>query len=114
LKDSGGNLVQINNDGSVKTLRVTTDNGNYNANFYILIPVYTPPASMLLMVSTSSGNMSISFPTQPGYGYQVEYKTNLMDAAWILLGNAIFGDGTIQSVNDVTGEGSRFYRVRIQ
>lgn len=25
-------------------------------------------------------NIGISFPTQPGYGYQVEYKTNLTDA----------------------------------
>jgi len=43
LKDGVGNLVQVTNNGSVKTLRATTDNGNYNANFYILIPAYTPP-----------------------------------------------------------------------
>lgn len=114
LKDSGGNSVQMTNDGSVKTLRITTDNGNYNANFYALIPVYTPPASMLLGVSGRSGNLSISFPTQPGYGYQTEYKTNLTDAVWLPLGNAVPGDGTVQSVNDTTGEGCRFYRVRIQ
>jgi hypothetical protein len=96
--------------GSVKTLRVTTDKGNYNANFYILIPAYTSPASIALAVSSvgGNGNMGISFPTQPGYGYQVEYKTNPTDAAWIRLGSVISGDGTIQSVNDVTGAGSRF------
>jgi hypothetical protein len=116
LKDSGGNLVEITNDGSVKTLRVITDNGSYNANFYILIPVYTPPASVALAVvqSGGSGNMGITFPTQPGYGYQVEYKTNLNDAVWIPLGSAIIGDGTSQLVNDAAGAGSRFYRVRIQ
>ncbi len=61
-----------------------------------------------------NGNIGIPFPTQSGYGYQVEYKTNLTDAAWTPLGNMISGDGTIQSVNDMTGGGSRFYRVRIQ
>ncbi len=53
LKSSGGSLVQITNSGSVKTLRAATDNGNYNANFYILIPAYTPPASMPLTVAGS-------------------------------------------------------------
>ena len=32
-----GNLTQFTG-GAVKTLRVTTDNGNYNANFYLLMP----------------------------------------------------------------------------
>ncbi len=114
LKDNGGNLVQVANDGSMKTFRVTTDNGNYNANFYILIPAYTPPVSPALAVSSSGGNMNISFQTQPGYGYQVEYKTNLTDAVWILLGSAIIGDGTSHSVGDAIGGGSRFYRVRSQ
>jgi autotransporter-associated beta strand protein len=114
LKDIGGNPVQITNDGSVKTLRVTTDNGNYNANFYILVPTYTPPTGVTLTAVNHNGNIGISFSTQPGYAYQVEYKTNLTDAAWTPLGNVIPGDGTIQSVNDGTGGGSRFYRVRIQ
>ena len=114
LKDGQGNLVQLTNDGSVKTLRVGTDNGNYNANFYALIPVYTPPASMALTTSASVGSLAISFPTQPGYNYQVEYKTNLTDAIWIPLGNATAGNGSIQSVRNAIGVGSRFYRVQIQ
>ena len=85
----------------METLRVTTDNGNYNANFYLLAPVYTPPESTALAVSNANGNsgLNISFPTQPGYSYQLEYKTNLTDAAWIPLGVAIPGDGTIHSAN---------------
>lgn len=114
LKDNGGNLVQVTNNGSVKTLRMTTDNGSYNANFFILIPAYIPPASVTLAVSNNGAGMGISFLTQPGYGYQTEYKTNLTDAAWIPLGGAISGDGTIQSVQDVIRASSRFYRVRIQ
>ncbi|HVU28690.1 MAG TPA: lamin tail domain-containing protein [Verrucomicrobiae bacterium] len=37
LRDTNGYLVQFTG-GGVKTLRVTTDNGNYNANFYLLMP----------------------------------------------------------------------------
>ena len=76
----------------------------------------TPPASTTLTVSygTGNGNLSIFFPTQPGYGYRLEYKTNLTDAVWIPSGNVISGDGAIQSVNDTPGANSRFYRVQIQ
>jgi hypothetical protein len=43
LKDSSGALAQITFDGTQSTLRVTTDNGNYNANFYMFVPVVTTP-----------------------------------------------------------------------
>jgi hypothetical protein len=114
LKDGNGHLVQLTNDGSVKTLRVGTDNGSYNANFYALIPAYTAPASMALATSASGGSLAISFPTQPGYSYQVEYTTNLTDAVWVPLGSATVGNGSIQSVVNPIGLGSRFYRVQIQ
>ncbi len=115
LLGSGGNLVQITNSGSIKTLRVTTVNGNYNANFYLLAPVYTPPASMALAASLTGENsgLNLSFPTQPGYGYQLEYTTNLADAVWIPVGVAISGDGTIHSVSEAGGSGSRIYRLLI-
>ena len=95
---------------------IAPDNVNYNANFYILIPVYAPPANIALSVSPggTNGNIGISFPTQPGYGYQVEYKTNLVDVVWLPPGNVISGDGTIHSLNDLTDADSRFYRVQIQ
>jgi hypothetical protein len=71
---------------------IAPDTGNYNANIYISIRVYAPPASIALGVSAggTNGNIVISFPSQPGYVYQAEYKTNLTDAV------------------------SRFYRVQIQ
>jgi regulation of enolase protein 1 (concanavalin A-like superfamily) len=37
LLDANGNLARFTG-GAVKALRVTTDNGNYNANFYLLMP----------------------------------------------------------------------------
>ncbi len=48
LKDSGGNLAQLTipNDGTASTLRVTIDQGNMNANFYMLMPADTNAASV--------------------------------------------------------------------
>jgi hypothetical protein len=118
LKDSGGNLVAITNGGLAKTFRVTTDNGFYNANFYLLVPTYTPPPSALLSViggvgTGSGGTINMSFPTLPGYSYQVQYKTNLTDAVWRPLGNPISGNGWMQTVGD-TVPSTRFYRLQIQ
>lgn len=113
LEDSGGNLVSITNSGAVNTFRVTTDNGNYNANFYLLVPDYTPPTSMSLSAMSAGSSLNLSFPTQAGYSYQVEYKTNLTDVPWLPLGSPISGNGATQKVNDA-GSTTRFYRVRIQ
>jgi hypothetical protein len=41
LLDANGALVQLTNDGTASTLQVLTDNGNYNANFYMLLPAIT-------------------------------------------------------------------------
>ena len=38
LLDGAGKLVTFTSDGSASTLRVTTDQGSYNANFYMLMP----------------------------------------------------------------------------
>jgi autotransporter-associated beta strand protein len=113
LKDSGGNLVTLTNSGAAKTFRVATDNGNYNANFYILVPVYTPPDQVTLTAFKAGANFNLTFPTLPGYSYQVEYKTNLTAAAWLPLGNAIAGNGWPQIVQDGLLN-SCFYRVRVQ
>ncbi len=114
LKDGNGNFVKMTNNGAVKTVRVTTDNGNYNANFFVLIPTYTPPSSASLTLTENGGHFLASFPTQPGYQYQIVCKTNLTDAVWNPLGAPIVGNGSVQSLGDVTGGGSRFYRLQIQ
>ncbi|HLX68525.1 MAG TPA: glycosyl hydrolase family 28-related protein, partial [Verrucomicrobiae bacterium] len=113
LKNSSGNLVAVTNSGAIKTFRVTTDNGNYNANFYLLVPVYTPPPSVPLSVSNTGNGLDLLFSTLPGYSYQVEYATNLTGAPWLPLGNPISGNGSPQTVSDAPGS-SRFYRVQIQ
>ena len=105
--------MTITNSGAIKTFRVTTDNGNYNANFYILVPVYTPPPSVPLSFSNNGGAVNLSFPTLPGYSYQVEYATNLSGAPWLPLGNSISGNGSPQTMSDSPAN-DRFYRVRIQ
>jgi hypothetical protein len=111
LKDSSGNLAVVTFSGNTNTLqliRPTSVSGDCNANFLMFVPIFSAGAA------PSGTNVAISFLTQPGFGYQVLYKTSLSDAAWLPLGSALSGDGTMQYVNDLPGATARFYQVQIQ
>ena len=45
LKDIDGNLVEFTPDGTAQTLTISTMGGNYNANFYMLLPPITNPTT---------------------------------------------------------------------
>ena len=64
--------------------------------------------------SLTGTSFKLSFPTEVGPNYIVEYKTNITDAAWIPLSTNA-GTGSAVNVTDsVSNAATRFYRVRIQ
>jgi len=95
--------------GGTNTFQMTAD-GNENANFYMLVPV----AQAGTLTATPNGpNLALSFATQTGFTYTVQYKNNLTDATWATLGS-VSGDGTVKSLNDTMTQSSRFYRLAVQ
>lgn len=68
-----------------------------------------------LMITTLSGisNQIVTFPTQTGFSYQVQYKTNLTDRTWQPMGSPVPGNGGSQIVNGAPVGTSRFYRVQM-
>jgi hypothetical protein len=112
LKDNNGNPVKVRFDGSPVTLRYsgTAVSGQPEVNTGFFMLAATIP-DLIATASRSGGNILISFPTQTGFAYQVEYKNNLTDSSWTPLGSAVAGNGAVQSVSDSTPPGNRFYRV---
>lgn len=111
LVNGSGNLVVVNFNGSTNTLRLQrpgSATSDCNANFLMLVPVFTVNAV------PDGTNVSLSFPTQRGFNYQILYKNNLTDPNWLPLGGATPGKDSIQTVNDSPGSQTRFYRVQIQ
>ncbi|HTB85023.1 MAG TPA: polysaccharide lyase family 8 super-sandwich domain-containing protein [Candidatus Sulfotelmatobacter sp.] len=111
LKDNSGNLVTVKLDGSTNTLRLVrpgSATADCNANFLMLIPIFAASAA------PNGTNVSISFPTQAGFNYQVLYKNQLTDPTWLPLGSALAGNNFMQTFNDPPGANTRFYRVQIQ
>ena len=72
------------------------------------------PAQQLVITSLGAiSNQIVSFPTQKGFNYQLQYKTNLNEPAWIPLGNPVPGNGSVQIVNGLSTGSSQFYRVQM-
>jgi hypothetical protein len=94
------------------TLRVTTLSGGANADFFMLVSA--PGAAVSLTASLSGPNIILSFPTQTGFSYTVEYKDALAIGTWTSLGAAVAGDGSVKSVSDGPLGAKRFYRLTIQ
>ena len=99
-------------DGSQTTLQLGGLSGNeVNVNFLMLIPTIPSPK---LTATINGGNITVSFPTQTGYSYQLQYKDHLTDANWISLGSPISGNGSVQSGTDTATGSARFYQVQVQ
>jgi hypothetical protein len=71
--------------------------------------------STVSMTAQASGaNVVLSWPGLAGQMYQVEYKTNLTDAAWLPLHGPAQGTGASLSLtNNLGGAPQRFYRLAI-
>jgi aryl-phospho-beta-D-glucosidase BglC (GH1 family) len=70
-------------------------------------------APFTVSASYDNTNVLISFLTQSGLSYQLQYKNNLTDANWTPVGSSLSGNNAVQSVADLAGGNSRFYRVQI-
>jgi len=56
----------------------------------------------------AGSNLELTFPSYLGFNYQVRYKDNLNDPAWVILTN-MPGDGSVKAVFDTTFAPRRFY-----
>ena len=62
-----------------------------------------------ISTSISGGSINVSFATQNGSNYTLQYKTNLTDAVWQTLSTV----GLSQSIGDTMNQTSRFYRLYV-
>jgi hypothetical protein len=115
MRDTNGNLASVTLDGSTNTLKLLRDPtppfADVNVNFLMLVPVLQGP---VLSVSRSGNTSFISFQSEAGLTYQVQFKNNLTDPTWTSVGSAVIGDGTVKTVNDVSGGQTRFYQAFAQ
>jgi rhamnogalacturonyl hydrolase YesR len=64
-------------------------------------------------ISASGDQYTVTWPTIASQNYQVEFKDNLEDPTWTLLGNTVAGTGDPLNVTNNNNLPHRFYRVMI-
>lgn len=115
LKDIDGNLITVALSG-VQTLRmtgldVTPGFGGLRENFLMLVPL---PATPQLTISSSGGQVTISFRSQAGSIYTLQYKNTINDPTWQSVGPSAFGDGSVKSIILPVGQSSQFFQLSVQ
>jgi hypothetical protein len=117
LTNGDGSLVSVPLSG-VQTLRLTAGTNvisdtyrGLKEDFFMLVPLAQQPK---LTVSLSAGLVTVSFPTQTGFNYTVQYKNLLTDPTWQSILPSVIGDGRVKSVSQPAGQPSRFYRLSVQ
>jgi hypothetical protein len=104
LLDSNHNLVTITNQAGVSTFRLLQDNGNWNANFFMLVPVQAPSGRPNLAISRSASNVTISWTPAGGTLYSSPSVGS--GANWQPV------TGASNPMTIPIGSGSVFYRVQ--
>ena len=106
--DPGVTVMQL----SPQIILAVNVNGAHGKSFQAAL---TYPNFVLPVTAKPNGtNTTISFPTQVGFRYQVQYKTNITDAGWISVGALVTGNGVVQSMDVPVNGASGFYRVVLQ
>jgi len=79
----------------------------------MLVPVQQTvlPTAPTLAAKINGGQLVISFASQTGATYQVQYKNALGATTWSSLGNALPGTGSTLTATDSLTAAARFYRV---
>jgi hyaluronate lyase len=106
--DPGVTVVQL----SPKIILAVNVNGAHGKSFQAAL-VY-PNFVLPVQAAVNGTNTTLSFPTQVGFNYQVQYKNNVTDAEWISVGAPISGNGAMQSMDVPVNGASGFYRVRLE
>ena len=75
-------------------------------------PVAGPIAPVIGLATLVNGSFSVSFSTEKGKSYNLQYKNSLSDPTWIDL-MTVIGTGGSMPVTDATASGqrARFYRI---
>lgn len=74
------------------------------------ISVVPPPG--ISSCTLSNGAFNLAWSAYPGKTYRVQYKTNLNDAAWVILGPDVVAAGYAVSATDTNfPTDQRFYRI---
>jgi subtilase family serine protease len=94
---------------TVLQFQARNDPSNFGLDDVAVTPIPTPK---LQTIAGSGGTFQFTWNSLANVAYQVQYKTNLLQASWINLGTSIKASaGTMTATNTSSTDRQRFYRV---
>lgn len=86
----------------------------YNQTIRAGSTLFPLPAKPNIAIAPAGKNFSFNWQATAGLSYQVQYKTNLLQAAWLNLGSSILATNTVMPFADTSPtDNQRFYRVKV-
>ena len=86
----------------------------YNQTIRAGSTVYPVSAKLNVLIAPAGKSVSLSWQAQAGLTYQVQFKTNLLQAAWLNLGSPMPATNTVVPFVDLSATNDqRFYRVKV-
>jgi hypothetical protein len=67
-----------------------------------------------IFTGMNGSNTTVTFPSESWHAYQLQYKNDLSDPAWLNLSNPVGGNDVLQTITDPTLSTNRYYRVGYQ
>jgi hypothetical protein len=113
---TNGVLMWTPDDSQTGTNSITvrvTDNGFPNLSDEIAFMVIVLPRPVLLSPIDSNGLVSLIWNTVSGMTYRVQFKTNLLDAAWTDLAPDVVAVGATSGFTQTNLSSTAFYRVLV-
>jgi len=106
------NLVATN-AASYRAVVASGGTSVFSSIAILTLQAATPNSPLLSAPVVANGQFQFLLPTQTGFSYQVQSKTNLLDTAWTLE-QTIPGDGTVKLVTVDATAAQKWVRVEAQ
>ncbi|SPE56428.1 conserved hypothetical protein [Verrucomicrobia bacterium] len=105
LLDASGQLAQLTNDGTASTLQVYTQSGNYNANFYMLMPANTNPVGGSISFSGVYPDGAVQFQPTNVLAFTILSPVGVPTNTILvqLTGTSLIGQNTVQTYTTANG-----------
>jgi hypothetical protein len=104
--------VQLGNIGAIYTVRVNDGTTSITSAPPVALTVAVSPA-ITTPALLSATSYKLSFATETGLSYVVDYKTNLLQATWIPASTNAGTGGQVNVTNTVVGS-QGYFRIRLQ
>jgi hypothetical protein len=106
-------IVSASGPATVLQFAAENDTGYFGLDDVSVTPVPNPGFNFMTPVGDS---IQFTWSASPGLVYQVQYKTNLLQSAWVNLGTPVMADTNIVTFSDanaLVSSPQRFYRLEV-